>query len=161
MISNSSDENHPDVFGHDVTSSCASGGNCCSGTRYSCGIESASAARFAAATFSQLLADVISKILLSMDEMQCQCKQAVTINASQITSTIWASRHGRLAQAVSGVALSSDADSPPLWFPPRFTNDTSPKLSSLRLSEPRPLCNYATTSSLLVKGALRSASLLS
>lgn len=62
VISSSSFENHPELFGHVVTSSCDSCGNCCSGIRYSCGMDSARDARFAAATFSHLLSDVIAEV---------------------------------------------------------------------------------------------------
>lgn len=53
VMSNSSCVNLPELLGQDVTSSCDSGGNCCRGMRYSCGIEAASALRFAEATRSQ------------------------------------------------------------------------------------------------------------
>lgn len=73
VISNSSRVNHPDSLGQDVTSNCDSGGSCCCGTRYSCGIDAARASRLAAATFSHLFSDVIAKDLCARFPEQQQC----------------------------------------------------------------------------------------
>jgi hypothetical protein len=138
VISNSSVVNHPDCLGHDVTSSCESGGRCCWGTRYSCGIESASAARFALATFSQFCSDVIFQV--SMYSMMVRSgglsfrDDLFQALQHRITSTYGPLPNPSLM--MRSVLLPS---SPPLVEVAAVHNDSSPRTPSFRLSHPPPI----------------------
>jgi hypothetical protein len=75
VISNSSCVNHPELFGQDVTSSCDSGGICCCGTRYSCGMDAARDSRFAAATFSHFCSVVMAGNVKIQGQQHCTMRK--------------------------------------------------------------------------------------
>jgi len=139
VISSSSGVNHPDSLGHPVTSSCESGGNCCCGTRYSGGIEDARASRFAPAIFSQFFSDVIAQIH-NFEQQQLQGRIRYTKQPKF--------KHAKLYVPVrSPDSFLSSAQFrrhiPTFGILPRFTTIALP-YSTICLSKPRILCNYAT-----------------
>jgi hypothetical protein len=144
VIPSSSDVNHPEFFGHVVTSSCSSDGRCCCGTRNSFGIASARAVHFAAATFCHFASDVMIGRVVQWQKWQYQ--QARTLQL--IGQTSEPPRASRSRQSVSirrRHALSSDEHSPPLSFgpcSPRFLSMAGHDLYQAAYQHPRTLGHY-------------------